>query len=212
MKKNERECLLDWLVIGVFLCTWLGAGSVSAAELIVPFIYTDGDTLTANSLNSNFDEVETQVTDNANDIDAINNLLSAVKQGSETGNAISSTSQSPADDIASITIMPPANGFVLVIANGDVRFTQTSAAQNIVNLSISTVSAQFDSDHDVQMVLDTSADAANTLQVAWSINRLESATAGTSLTFYVTAFRDANPNTIDASARLTAMFFPMSLP
>ena len=199
MKKNERECLLDWLVIGVFLCTWLGAGSVSAAELIVPFIYTDGDT-------------QTQVTDNANDIDAINNLLSAVKQGSETGNAISSTSQSPADDIASITIMPPANGFVLVIANGDVRFTQTSAAQNIVNLSISTVSAQFDSDHDVQMVLDTSADAANTLQVAWSINRLESATAGTSLTFYVTAFRDANPNTIDASARLTAMFFPMSLP
>ena len=220
MKNSERESLLVCLRIGLLLCAWLSPGLSSAGQLTVPNTYTDGDTLTASSLNGNFDEVETQVTDNANDIAAMANSLSSIKQGDlSLLTVISSTDSANSTEVTSLTITSPIGGHVYVVASGQIGIEQDAAEYNWVSASIST-SIQHDFSNDTVLIVDTTRDSdpANRDPIRnWvplHINRLEPVDAGVGKTLYLTAYRDStgSNSAFVSGARLTVMFFPALLP
>jgi hypothetical protein len=168
-----------------------------------------GATANTNTLNhSRYTDTEAQ--------SAVTGMLSAVKEGRNDlglGPVITADSTTP-EDLTTLTVTPPADGYILVMASGRVGVNQTVAADNLTYLSISIVSQQHDSQYMSSLIVDTGGGAANRVWAPLNITRVEAATQGTPVTFYLTAYRDGSgSNTLYAGpARLTALFIPNLLP
>jgi hypothetical protein len=151
-------------------------------------------------------------------VSALSNLLPAVKEGTITGlgTAITATDSTTTQNVTSLTITPDSPGYVLVFATGTAGINQSATLYNRIDLSITPTSQGYDSEYTDFFVFSTSG-AASGIPLNWvpfSFTRVEAVTQGTSTTFYLTAFRDANAsNTVYvARARLTALFIPNALP
>ncbi|MCF6211640.1 MAG: hypothetical protein L3J88_08620 [Gammaproteobacteria bacterium] len=149
--------------------------------------------------------------DDGDDVD-----ITAIKQGVNTSSVvITATSGASAQNMTSLTVTPPADGYVFVVASGRFGINQTVVVNNYAYASVSTISGQHSSSNDTAMVIDSSAGTvALRSWVPLYINRIELVTASTPITFYAVAYRDSSGNNsiyMD-SLRLTAIFIPNLMP
>ena len=184
-------------VVGLLTGVFLGITVIAYAAVTVPNTFTSGTTISSSQVNANFT--------------ALGNAMPAVKAVESTNyTTVTSTS---GQNILSLTVTPPVNGYIILTGSGDVGIAQSVATNNYAYISLTTTSGAFSAANSTSMVLGTSSPIG--LQwVPLSITAVFPVTGGVATTFYLTAMRDATgSNTIyvgnyTTDTQLTALFVP----
>jgi len=214
------------------------AGNLSDAELTT---FNNGDPLSSADMNANFDAAQADINDNdsrittnASDLSthsgsasahhtrytdaeaqAANvNLLGAVKQSTGiTSTQITSTSSATTQDMNTLTVTPPADGYVWVSASGRLGINQTIAASNHGYVYLTTTSQGSNPGNYVFFRLDGGS-AISTWRPLHVSSDIISVTQGAPVTFYLTAYRDSSgSNSVFlGGGNMTAIFFPAAMP
>jgi len=201
-KKEElaMKTLFRLFVISLGLITF--ALSPAWAEVAIPNTFTPGTTAKANEVNANFSAL-------ANAMPAVKSITSA------TAKVITSTT---GEEVLSISVTPPTDGYVLVIGSGTSGISQSSAGYNAIDVSLATTSETIDSANIVSDTLNTTT----SYQQDWnpfSIFSVFPVSGGVTSIFYLNARIHAGSTTATfyignwaEETKLTALFFPGLLP
>jgi len=199
------------LVFGISLAftgQFVSAGTITD-------IYNTNDVLTTTTFNN----IKAQVNDNDTRITASTHFFGAVKHSAGIKSTkITSSSPTATQNMNSIKVTPPADGYVVVTAVGTASIIQTVLENNFSSFSITTAVGSSNADGKSTIHVDTSSSTtgppANISVPLFVTSSSVAVTQGFSITFYLTAYRDsaiAN-NLFLEGGNLTATFYPVLLP
>ena len=197
MKYFSKKRFTMRQVVGLLTVVFLGITVIAYAAVTVPNTFSSGTTISSGQVNANFT--------------TLGNAMPAVKNNASTASC-SVFASAVSANVLSLAVTPPADGYIILSADGMVEIGQTVAADNWIYFYLTTVSGGT-SAH--QVFHRTSTTAAMT----WNANSLHitnvfPVTGGATTTFYLTAMRDpSGSNTIyTCYPGLTAIFVPTLLP
>ena len=166
----------------------INADGTVACETDDDTVYTDGDATTA-----------------------IAPLLTAIKQNFSAGNHIFTTGIT--NSILTITVTPPADGYILVTASGEFWVLATGATTSYYGSASISNSSTWDVNVQAGVSVDKTANG-NTFKVPLYLNRMEAVTKNIPVTFHLLGIRDGSTDGQFYLSRpkLTALFVPNALP
>ncbi len=180
-------------VVALLTVAFLGVVTVSYAVTLNTF--TAGSTISSSQVNQNFTN--------------LNNALPAAK--SATPVTLVSLTGTLAN-ILSLTVTPPANGYIVVTAEGNAEVDGTTVASQD-EIFLTNVSAGSD-DINYRAYIGVS-DAPTYTLFPFSITRVFTASAGVPQTFYMTGYESVGSTTHNSyvrNPRMMAIFIPALLP
>ncbi len=194
------------LLVGGLLTLLLVIPQAVFAEVPIPNTFTSGTPISSSQVNANFTAIATSAP--------------AVKQARQApaGVPIYINSASTPQNIYSITVTPPANGYVILIANSNLGISQTQSAANGAAIYLTNAS-QATSTNEVYpyYTTPTGATANGWVFIPFSITAVYPVTSGVASTFYMTAVRDSTGknyvgigNSFNDTS-ITAIFVPNAL-
>jgi len=196
--------LLSLVIVGIAIFAY-------ASTVTIPNTFTSGTTISSTQMNANFTAVKTAVDDNDSRITTIANAMSAVKS---TGNAASHQITGTVSDVLSLTVTPPADGYMIVMANGSVEIDGLTAGAVQAKLFLTTTSGGTSAPEQAWVGNATAGSLSYDL-IPYSIVKVFPVTASVSETFYLTGYENAgatNANTYIFPFSLTALFVQGALP
>jgi hypothetical protein len=175
-----------------------GAGS-ALAEVIVPFHFTPGATISSSEVNSNFS--------------TLRNAMPAVKQNKGVIWVAVPTSGTT---VQSITVTPPADGYVTVMAAGSVNVNSTSSEGNTC-LDLSDTANYIGGCIPMQGSTTAwrshlPANFGNDIGLSYSIVETFAVTAGNTYTYYLSGYATGFSSPYLFHPTLTVIFVPNALP
>ncbi len=188
-------------VVGLLTIVFLGIAVIAYAAVTIPNTFSNGQPISSGQVNQNFA--------------TLGNAMPAVKTASNAY-TVPYTNTSVAS-VASITVTPPVNGYIILTGTTSIGIVQGVIANNYVNIYLATTPTGTDYYGYFR------GPASNTLLdnhfVPVSMTAVFPVAGGTPTTFYMNAERDNSGwnnificySAVD-SCRLTALFVPTALP
>jgi hypothetical protein len=193
----------NFIFLTVILAIVFATGSVWAANVVIPNVFTPNTPAHADSVNENFSSL-------AVDIDEYS---PAVKETSMSGFLpITDT----VANLTTITVTPPRDGFIILTAQGSFEFDQLSAAGIQAYVYLTDVSGTTSTEGTAHGGFSNTGFAVDFLYFLTSIHasRVFAVTGGVSKTFYLTGRETVGSATCNTfvKAKLTALYVPNALP
>ncbi len=197
----------------------LGAAIVAvglgAMAVTIPNTFSSGQVISAAQVNANFTALKTAVDaleapGSVNTAKIADNAVTAAKIADEPGQAQSFTGATTTLDgtvqvVRSVTITPPAAGFVLIVTSAEVRLTHTNGTDSAVQFGVS-ASTSFTPDQDKSIFLPSTAPSGLYSQVA-AAQKIFPVAGGAALTFNLLA-QELSGNTAITDITISAVYLP----
>lgn len=198
MRHFNKKRFSTWQVVMMLTIAFVGIIGIAYA-VNVPNTFVSDTTISSSQVNQNFT--------------TLGNAMPAVKTVSGTNSSVFTSTT--AKNIVSLTVTPPANGYIILNASSTVGINQTTPASNYVSIYL-TKTSNGTSSQKTFFCLDTSGGSADRSWAPLSMTKVYSVTGGVATTFYMTAQRDSSGNNSIYvgyyDATLTATYVPDQLP
>jgi hypothetical protein len=179
-------------VIVLLTIVALGASVFAYAAITIPYTFTAGTTAKSSEVNANFQ--------------ALANAMPAVKAVTNASTALSITPSY--NDILTITVTPPADGYVFLTANGTMEVSGYPGVNgHFVIVGITETSATAPpAGNDSGLYLDPSV--SGSYKFPYGANAVFPVTGGVAKIFYLTGTYGISGSTNALNNKLTAVFIP----
>lgn len=197
---TERRFSLMHVVV-LLAITFSCITAVAYGTVTVPNTFSSGTTISSSQMNQNFSAITS----------AFPATTSAYAYNS--GAIDIATGMGQSNLLRSVTITPPADGYVYVTASADFTIAQTTAGSNTIHTWVEL--AGWGSSPERRMVLNTTGVSPITITNGMHLTGLFPVSGGTAATFNLVAIRDnsgVNTASYGQRALLVAVFIPNKLP
>jgi hypothetical protein len=174
--------------------------AVAYGTVTIPNTFSPGTTISSSQMNQNFSAITT----------AFPSVASAYAYNWGTIDIATGTGQS--NLLRSVTVTPPADGYLYVVGTGTLTIEQTTAGSNTIYAWVKLVGSG--SGPERRMALNTTGAAPITISNDMHVTGLFPVTGGTPATINLEAIRDnsgANTASYGQTAMLQVIFIPNQL-